>query len=282
MKNSVSDENPEKKYTSHNKNVKAFFFLRHNNDIDHMTPVLYKWLSTENIPTDIIITTSPKFLNDYRINTLKKFKNANIFYINDLFKKYSLPYLFNLLYFKYDGVFDSLFKKYKLLNNLANRIIRRIGHKILKGENKGIVVFDWIVIHFVQQMIKIAKEKNFTTISLPHGDAPYSTIMESIEELNLDCHKASHKTMTAFDYVVVPNHFVRRRHEGTMEMDRVKMLGSPRYCEEWMNILLKLITPFKADGDENKLKIVFFLRNLNYPIFWEEVVRTIKLIFVHQ
>jgi hypothetical protein len=45
-----------------------------------------------------------------------------------------------------------------------------------------------------------------------------------------------------------------------------------------MNILLKMISPFKTNGDENKLKIVFFLRNLCYPIFWDEVVRTIKLI----
>ena len=44
---------------------KAVFFLRHNNDIDHIVPVLYKWLSTENVPTDIIITTKQDFLEDF-------------------------------------------------------------------------------------------------------------------------------------------------------------------------------------------------------------------------
>ena len=68
------------------RNKKVFFFLRHNNDIDHITPVIYKWLSTENIPTDVIITSKKKFLKDYRIEYLNKYNNVRIFHINKLFK----------------------------------------------------------------------------------------------------------------------------------------------------------------------------------------------------
>ena len=66
---------------------KAFFFLRHNNDIDHVTPVLYKWLSTENIPTDIIITTTitkeanscvKKWRSHVIISGIKKYFNTVI------------------------------------------------------------------------------------------------------------------------------------------------------------------------------------------------------------
>ncbi|MCK4416141.1 MAG: hypothetical protein KAU84_03220, partial [Thermoplasmatales archaeon] len=78
----------EKEQTDTSK--KAFFFLRHNNDIDHSVPVLYKWLTTENIPTDIIVPTSRELVNDERIQFLKQYKNANIYYIGDLFKKKGL------------------------------------------------------------------------------------------------------------------------------------------------------------------------------------------------
>ena len=67
---------------------KAIFFLRHNNDIDHITPVLYKWLSTEKISTDVVITTKRSHLNDPRINYLRKFPQVRIFHINDFFKKF--------------------------------------------------------------------------------------------------------------------------------------------------------------------------------------------------
>jgi hypothetical protein len=57
-----------------NENKKIFFFLRHNNDIDHIVPVIYKWLLQESIQTEVIITTNRKYLNDYRIKILKKFR----------------------------------------------------------------------------------------------------------------------------------------------------------------------------------------------------------------
>ena len=81
------------------KTAKAFFFLRHNNDIDHIVPVIYKWLSTKKIPTEIIICTDRSFLDDNRIKLLKQFDNAKISYINDFFKKKNLSYWFNRFYF---------------------------------------------------------------------------------------------------------------------------------------------------------------------------------------
>ncbi|MCK5030838.1 MAG: hypothetical protein KAR64_05185 [Thermoplasmatales archaeon] len=68
-----------KKEKTSAKTIKAFFFLRHNNDIDHITPILYKWLSTENISTEIIITTNRDLLSDPRIKYIKKYKQAKIY-----------------------------------------------------------------------------------------------------------------------------------------------------------------------------------------------------------
>lgn len=257
---------------------KAFFFLRHNNDIDHIAPVLYKWLSTENIPTDIIITSSRNLLNDYRIEYLKQFKKARIFFINDLFKKYSLSAVFTNIYFKYTTELDKLSKKSPFINRTVKRFIKKIADELFEGTEKGIVIFDWLATFFVEQMVEHSKNRGFTTISLPHGDRPYVSYLETVNELNYKIALDGYKDSNIFDYVVVPNNLCFKRHERYLEKERIKILGSPRYCDEWTNIISKFISPYKTDGDENKLKIVFFLRNLGYPIFWEEVVRTIKLI----
>ena len=39
-----------------------------------------------------------------------------------------------------------------------------------------------------------------------------------------------------------------------------------------------MIPSFNVSQSDDKLKVVLFLRNTGYPIFWEEIVRTIKLI----
>ena len=256
---------------------KAIFFLRHNNDIDHMVPVIYKWLATEKIPTDVIITTKKSLLEDYRINYLKQFEHVKIFHINDLFKKNSLPYLFNRFYFKDDTRYDSYFKRFSFIKKRADNAIKRIAEKIYNGSEKAIIVFDWIQTYFTLEMVKIAKNKGFTTISLPHGDRPYVSLLETIDELSYDELK-SYEDSKVFDYVVVPNKLNTERYEQFIKPDRLKVLGSPRYCDEWMKINSKFIPPFDVKESKGKLKIVFFLRNLGYPIFWDEVVRTIRLI----
>jgi hypothetical protein len=256
---------------------KAFFFLRHNNDIDHITPVLYKWLSTENIPTDVIITTKKEFLKDYRIEYLKQFKNVRIFYINDIFKKYTIPYLFNYFYFKEDTKFDMLFNKFTFIRKLADKAIKRISEKLYNRLEGGIVVFDWTTTYFVRKMVELAKSNSFTTVSLPHGDAPYYNFMIAKNDFDYSC-LDSYSKSRIFDYVVVPNMLFFERYKKYLDKDSIKILGSPRYSNEWMKINAKYVPPFNIKESKNKLKIVMFLRSTGFPIFWEEVVRTIILL----
>jgi len=260
-----------------NENKKIFFFLRHNNDIDHIVPVIYKWLSQENIKTEVIVTTNRKYLNDYRVNILKKFKHVNIVYIADLFKSPSRAFLFSVFYYKFDTKWDMFFKRNKLIKKIVDRTIRDIAKKIYGNTKNAVVAFDWITVYFVQQMVKIAQERNYTTVSLPHGDRPYVSFFETLNSLNYGVLN-SFKKSEIFDYVVVPNELCFKRYEKHLPKERIKALGSPRYSDEWLDIISNFIEPYKAENDKDKLKIVFFLRNMNYPIFWDEVVRTIKLI----
>ena len=265
------------KNNENSKKEKIFFFLRHNNDIDHIVPIIYKWLLNEKIETNVIITTKRKHLTDYRINILKKFKHANIVYITDLFKKPSLAYLFNIFYYKFDTKWDKLFKKSKILNKIIDKIIVEIADRIYGDTKNAVVAFDWVTVYFVQQMVKIAQKKKFITVSLPHGDRPYISFFETLNILNYSGLE-SFKDYKFLDYVAVPNKLCFKRYEPHLEKERIKILGSPRYSDEWLEIISKYIKTYTTKNDKNKLKIVLFLRNINYPIFWDEVVRTIKLI----
>jgi len=260
-----------------NKNTKAIFFLRHNNDIDHITPVIYKWVNTKNIPTDVYIMTRREILQDYRIQFLKQQKNIRIIYLNDLFKTISKPYIFNYIYFKYSTQLDGMFYKYCFLRKIARKTINKMAKKIFQGMENGVVVFDWTTIFFVREMVQKAKDKGFKTISLPHGEWPYFNYLMQINDFNYDF-LDSYEPSKIFDYVVVPNKSCAFIYEKHIKKDRLKILGSPRYCDEWTKTIGKIIPKYENPKGDEKLKIVFFLRNIGYPIFWEEVVRSIKLI----
>ena len=273
----MSESKNNKKQKPPRKDVKAFFFLRHNNDIDHITPVLHKWLSTENVKTDVIIPTSRELIDDYRIQYLKKYKNANIYFIADIFKKLSLEYLFNRVYFKYDTQSDTVFKRAPIAKKFADKIIKRIANEIFKGVESGVVVFDWTATYFTQKIVEIAKYREFTTVSLPHGDRVYMSLMERINEISYD-HLWKTDDADIYDYIVVPNKLCAERFQKVKDKSKVKILGSSRYSDEWREIISKYIPPYEIKGDKDKLKIVMFLRNTGFPIYWEEVARSIKLI----
>jgi hypothetical protein len=260
---------------------KAVFFLRHNNDIDHIVPIIYKWLKTTNIPTDIILTGEHKYTQDYRINYLRQFLHVNIYHINDLFNHYSLPYLFNQFYYKFDDRIENLTRKYESMSKkYLDKIINHISKKIYNNMETGIICFDWYAKYFAEQMTNIAHEHGFTTISLPHGDRPYYSILETNGDLNFDSVlEWFEKYRELYDYVVVPNNLTKIRYDRHLPRNRIKVLGSPRYSDEWIKIISNMLPVYETNNNPNdKLKVLLFLRNDNYTVCWNNVIRTIRLL----
>ncbi len=264
--------------------MKAVFFLRHNNDIDHIVPVIYKWLSNETNQAGLIILTENKILNDFRLLHLQeKYETIQMFHIE---KFYNEKYIIEKNRHK---IFKILFKVVKIIKNWkaehtnvihsAINAVRLVKY-FTKSDEKIAFIFDWINIESqfaqVKPIIDYARSLGHAVISLPHGDA---ALLDLYWKKNTEISTHSNDLCKNFDYVVVPNKYCTSRYKKYLDDDRIKILGSPRYNEYWIEIIQKIVPNYNLFSNDNSVKIVFFLRSMSYSIFWDEIVITIQLLF---
>jgi hypothetical protein len=145
-----------------------------------------------------------------------------------------------------------------------------------------VICFDWIMstssaaVPVAQRAASIARQRKIPILSLPHGDSPHFNEMIAIDDLNFSWRQI-YSTGAMFDAVVVPNELCAKRYRSFMSEDQIHILGSPRYNNDWLKVIDGL-TPTYDFGPHDSLNIVLFLRSPQYPIFWQEVVRTIRML----
>ena len=145
------------------------------------------------------------------------------------------------------------------------------------------VAFDWISsnsifpIEFVQNVVATAKSMGLKTVSLPHGDSPHANMLVRVEELKLEPH-TKFAAASMFDRIVVPNELCATRFRPFTDDSAVAVLGSPRYCDEWLAKLETLLPESPLQNNPDQFNIVLFLRKRDFSIFWEEVDRVVRLL----
>jgi len=257
---------------------KVIFFLRHNNDLDHITPVLYKWITTKQIPIDIIITSDESLLEDYRIKYLKDisktYANIHIYHINDFFAGHFWHW-FNNFYSRNSTKLDS----YDFIRNRINSVVKQLFYNLFNFEdgNQYLVCFDWNSNYFIKFFTALCHVNHIPVVALPHGDEPYFNQLQKDSDVNFAQSLTPYTKRKIFDTVVVPNQLCADHYE--FMSDKIEVLGSPRYCDEWIpiNDSIKPKVPYISQPG-NTLKIVLFLRNKHWPINWPEMINIIKLI----
>jgi len=273
--------------------MKALFFLRHYNDIDHVTPVIYKWIQSGH-QCDVVLIGSPKFRRDFRVQYLSQLPAVRVAHIRELLSwmdyiKWRLQML----------LLTRNVRRIKIIGPVVTKIAERFDEKEREplwrhtaefllnrsfGDyNKGVVAFDWIernsviCVEWVEVVVAMAKNRGLGTVSLPHGDSPHASQLirrgERFKEPDVTFSAA-----TIFDRVVVPNELCATRFRPFMAENQLAVLGSPRYCEEWLKILSQLMPPSPLVRSDSRLKIVMFLRKANFTTFWEEVGEVVHMI----
>ena len=273
--------------------MKALFFLRHYNDIDHVTPVVYKWIQSGH-QCDVVLIGSNKFRRDFRVQYLSHLSGVRVAHIRELFSwvkylKWRLQMLMltrnvrripiiGRLAEKLADRFDES-KRMPLWQDTAGSLLNRC----FGDSGKGVVAFDWIernsviCVEWVEVVVEMAQSRGLGTVSLPHGDSPHASQLIRRGERRVEP-DVTFSAAKIFDKVVVPNELCATRFRPFLDDGKLAVLGSPRYREEWLKILAGLMPPSPLVRSISRPKIVMFLRKANFTTFWEEVGEVVHMI----
>ena len=276
--------------------MKALFFLRHYNDIDHITPIISKWAEIGH-DCDVVIIGKNRFDGDFRIEYLRTLDNVRITHFRDLLLwfeyaqwRMQMLLLVQSARHSFVGPFVKLFaqlydkkKREPIWRYTAMRLLQRSFDKT----HHGVVVFDWmernseIAVEWVETMVSVARVMKLRIVSLPHGDSPHASQLIRHGEWQLKP-DFSFSAAGIFDKVVVPNELCSMRFRPLFDNDKIAVLGSPRYCDEWLAKLKAILPASPMINSESKLKIVMFLRKARYTAFWEEIEQVVQMIAAFQ
>lgn len=272
--------------------MKALFFLRHYNDIDHITPVIWKWTEAGHT-CDIVLIGNSRFRNDYRIRFLKGLNGVRLAYLADvlslrdfagwffqtliLIRSLRRPFIGPVMKWL-ENTYD-VSRREPLWKRTAEQLLTRT----FGDRDEGVVVFDWIernssiCVEWVKVVLSTAQAMGLGTVSLPHGDSPHASQLIRRRELRLEP-DTTFSNAGIFEKVVVPNELCSVRFRPFMDDRKLAVLGSPRYCDEWLAKLAKLMPPSPLIRSSSQLKVVMFLRKSNFSTFWEEVGEVVRVV----
>ena len=256
------------------------FFIRHFNDIDHIAPIVWK-MKKDRYPV-AVYCINPKYdiEADYRLRYLKKM-GVNVDYIYNNFDT-QLGWPHRLLRFLFERIF-SLNNKFDSnrpernprLSAIARWLMEKIGFQIYrlarrryydKNWARQVIVaskakalcFDHIKpkLYVIDALLKAAKELSVPTLALPHGIYLYTNEFVKIRPKPME---RSDK-FNRFNYIVVQNQLRKEvLTKAGVHADKIVVLGSARYCSEWMKQNNQII-PYRLKPHKDpakKLKVVF-------------------------
>jgi hypothetical protein len=278
------------------------FFIRHFNDIDHMTPIIWK-MARNNYPVSVYcIQPERDIKNDYRLNFLKM-DGVKIDYIFNHFDQglglwhWIHRFLFLKLLalhrsilsnkkiqgFHFIDKFNQRIKKYG--DRLFKRSIKRFynlewAKGIVKKSSAKVICFDWVrsrKSRVVGPLIRAANEMSIPIISLPHGVFLYTNNFIKFDSTE----KMRFEKFNLFDYVVVQNPLRKKViAKSGVDDQKIVVLGSTRYCDEWMaqnrKILPRKMLP--QEVIDKKLKVVFMTTRPSYRINVDRMMQTFEML----
>ena len=255
------------------------FFVRHFNDIDHLTPVAWT-LHKDSHPVAVLcMNLRYDIRQDYRLRFLKD-QGVAVDYLYDAFYEKRGPvyqFLYTLIRASYriqqklahddQGPSGAL---PKLLNRLADiagttcfKIARKFyydhnwAHSVLKRTNAQAICFDYVMPkhYVVDAFLKAAAHMSIPVLALPHGVQLYTN--ESSKPKSTEARRFA--KFNRFDYIVAPNQLRKDNLvKAGVARDKISVLGSARYCRTWIEQNNQIVpkATAKLSGSPEKLKVV--------------------------
>src|SRR4051812_17343259 len=149
--------------------MQALFFLRHYNDIDHITPVMYEWLKCGHRAAAVVYST-PEYLDDYRLQFLKQLEGFELKYVDEFLDDETRRRKRQII----NAPRTEIAKDVRISEIYDESVLSRIVDTVAPD----VICFDWIMstsaasVPVARRAAKIARERKIPIISLPHGDSP--------------------------------------------------------------------------------------------------------------
>ena len=260
-------------------------------DIDHMLPFLYFLSKNEEYEYTakgfIFGSKTQQSKNiDLRVKLLSNLKNIELVFIDkENFLKKAMQFLTP----------DSNSKPVKLLNKVLNKINKQsskspnrdidwkteLGNEFINSNMPLIFVLhnDHITLEIVSKIKK--QNKRAKCVLLPHGTTICDNQMVSETDLGKSPIVKQHPLYKVIDYSLKTSK--RDKNDEVFngfKDDRSIVIGSPRYCSEWIKIKSNLNldgAEVRVNGNYN-IKVLFLIPKKHINIFSEELIRTIDFI----
>ena len=264
--------------------------MRHNNDIDHITPIIYK-LEKENpsiLITILIYNPLETFEDDYRIQFLKTL-DVNIIHILECLSSSLVPTnLYKKLIHKSKS-YGRLNPGRILINKLFVLPIFKAIKKMIINidlddffknnfiQTPNLIVFDQANDGFYRKLCEYSHSKNIITIAVPHGHNIYANEMVYSSNMEITP-SAPRKFVYYFQYAIFENEIIAERYKkmGMVLEDQILIIGSSRFCDEWISQLKKILPSIHLPHPPSKvLKVVILLTKMKFNINRKELIRTI-------
>lgn len=169
---------------------KVVVFMRAYNDVDHLTPVVWKLSTSTDVHVTVVMRTGSEFAQDYRIDFMRTLPRVEVHHIREFLgaaapvegeeqieKSAARP-----LSMRIRGYFRRLLglkrTKPSVKVILEPEPIREMLATLFSGVDKGLIVFDWVSLapgsrRFAELLCNVGREFGFGNVALPHGDSPY-------------------------------------------------------------------------------------------------------------
>jgi len=277
------------------------FFVREFNDIDHITPIVWK-MGQDNYPV-AVYCLNPQYdlQRDYRLLFLKK-KGIKVNYIFDEFgralgPKHLIMRLISRTCFAIVNRFDNHSRSlFSAAFTAFRKRVQKIGKTLYKRSRKKLYDTCWACTiieqsgakalcfdhvkpkrYVVKILLKAAKEKSIPVIALPHGVFIYTNNFvrtSSTEDSRYD-------KFNRFDYIITQNELRKEvLVKAGVNREKIIVLGSARYCNEWMTQNKMILPRTMRSNTEGSgtLKAVFMTTRFAYGIDVERMLKTFDLL----
>ncbi len=251
------------------------FFLRAYNDIDHIAPVIWKFIKKKQNPL-IVFTTNIDYKNDYRIQFL--ISEGPVEIIEDLDKDYINSQIIN------NSFIGKFSRKFYFLKRDRSSLLYKFFYKnsfdcskelkFIKDNNISQCVFEWATPYIrgekIEKYFIASKGIGVTTFCLPHGCNMFthSDVNEGYRKSIQNGIIPNQAARDEYDYYIFQNPY---RRDGFTKWGlspyKTFAWGSARWCPEWQKINLSICPDFiPKKNSHDRMKLVFMQYQSNYNI----------------